>query len=160
VTSSGGRPTQYKPEFVEKVAGMCLAGATDMEIADELEVSITTLYNWRAKHPEFLAAIRYGKEHADERVERSLYQRAVGFEYPAVKIGFDKDGTPLFAQYREYYPPDSAAAKHWLNNRKSDEWRDKQEVNHGGEVGIRSILVPERIATERSNTDVKPDFGE
>jgi transposase-like protein len=49
---------------------MCLAGATDTEIADEIGVSVTTLYNWRAKYPEFLAAIRYGKEHADERVER------------------------------------------------------------------------------------------
>jgi Homeodomain-like domain len=49
---------------------MCLAGATDTEIADEIGVSVTTLYNLRAKYPEFLAAIRYGKEHADERVER------------------------------------------------------------------------------------------
>jgi hypothetical protein len=120
-----GQPTLYRPEYVEKVAGMCLAGATDAEIADEIGVSIQTLYNWRAKYPEFLAAIRYGKEHSDERVERALYQRAVGFEYPAVKISFDKEGNPLFAEYREYHPPDTAAAKHWLNNRKPGEWREK-----------------------------------
>jgi hypothetical protein len=35
---------------------------------------------------------------------------------------------------------------------------DKLDVNHSG--AIKSILVPERIATERSATDVKPEFGE
>lgn len=155
---AGGRPTEYRPEYIEIAAGMCLAGATDQEIADEIGVSVTTIYNWRAKHPQFLAACRYGKEQADERVERSLYQRAVGFEYPAVKISFDKEGEPLFAEYREYYPPDSNAAKHWLNNRRPTEWREKIEQQVSGEIGIKSILVPERIATERSQTDVKPEF--
>jgi Homeodomain-like domain len=142
-----GRPTDYRPEYVEKVAGMCLAGATDLEISDEIGVSIQTLYNWRAKYPEFLAAMRYGKDQADERVERGLYQRAVGFEYPAVKISFDKEGTPLFAQYREYYPPDASAAKHWLNNRKPKEWREKIETEHSGNVGVQlvsDIPRPER----------------
>ncbi len=120
-----GRPTDYRPEYPEIAATMALSGATDSEIAEEFDVSVGTLYAWRAKHPEFLAALRYGKEHADERVERSLYHRAVGFSYPAVKISFDKDGNPLFAEYMEYYPPDTGAAKLWLINRKPKEWREK-----------------------------------
>ena len=120
---------------------MWLAGATDMEVADELGVTVTTIYNWRGKHPEFLAATKFGKEQADERVERGLYQRAVGFEYPAVKISFDKDGNPLFAEYREYYPPDATAAKHWLNNRKPKEWRDKVEHELSGEVAIKRVVA-------------------
>lgn len=140
-----GQPTLYNPEYVEKVAGLCLAGATDSEIADEIGVSVSTLYNWRAKYPEFLAAIRYGKEHADDRVERSLYHRAVGFEYPAVKISFDKEGNPLFAQYREYYPPDAVAAGKWLNNRRPGEWRDKSEVEI---LGLSALA--DRISKARS----------
>ncbi len=123
---------------------MCLAGATDVEIADDLGVSVQTLYNWRAKHPDFLAAIVYGKEHADARVERSFYQRAVGFEYPAVKIFMPAGSTePVFAEYREYYPPDATAAKHWLNNRKPKEWRDKTDVTLGGDpdnpIAVRTL---------------------
>ncbi|MHB1952456.1 MAG: helix-turn-helix domain-containing protein [Sulfobacillus sp.] len=124
---SAGRPTEYRPEYIETVATMAMSGATDSEIAEEFDVSVTTLYAWRAKHPEFLAALRYGKEHADDRVERSLYHRAVGFTHPAVKISFDKDGKPIFAQYMEYYPPDSGAAKLWLLNRRPAEWREKVE---------------------------------
>lgn len=126
-----GRPTAYRPEFPEIVANLALRGATDSEIAEELEVSVTTLYAWRAKYPEFLAALRYGKDNADDRVERSLYHRAVGFTYPAVKISFDKDGKPLFAPYMEYYPPDTGAAKLWLTNRKPNDW--KERITHQGD---------------------------
>ena len=94
-----GRPTDYRPEYPELAATMALSGATDAEIAEEFDVSVTTLYAWRAKYPEFLAALKYGKENANDRVERSLYHRAVGFTHPVVKISFDKDGSPLFAQY-------------------------------------------------------------
>jgi hypothetical protein len=130
---SAGRPTDYRPEYVEKAATMWRGGATDVEVADELGVCVDTLYNWRAKYPEFLAATKYGKENADDRVERGLYQRAIGFTYPAVKVSFDKEGKPLFAEYMEYYPPDTTAAKHWLNNRRPAEWRDKTELNVTGD---------------------------
>lgn len=121
----GGRPTEYRAEFVEIAASMCLNGATDAEVAEELGVSLSAYYLWRAKYPEFLEALRYGKENADDRVERSLYHRAVGFSYPAVKVGFDKHGKPIFARYEEYYPPDVGAAKMWLMNRRPKEWREK-----------------------------------
>ena len=121
----GGRPTEYRAEFVEIAASMCLNGATDAEVAEELGVSLSAYYLWRAKYPEFLEALRYGKENADDRVERSLYHRAIGFTYPAVKVSFDKDGNPLFARYMEYYPPDTGAAKMWLMNRRPKEWREK-----------------------------------
>ena len=71
-----GRPTEYKAEYCEVAATMALNGATDAEIADELSVSVMSLWRWRGKYPEFREALRYGKENADERVERSLYQRS------------------------------------------------------------------------------------
>lgn len=144
-----GRPTEYKPEYVELVAGMCLAGATDSEIAEELEVSVQTLYNWRAKFPEFLEATKYGKEHADQRVERSLYQRAVGFEYPAVKIFMPAGAvSPVFAPYMEFHPPDTGAAKHWLNNRKPEEWREKTTNEHTGPDGGPMVFTVRDVGEE------------
>ena len=133
--SNAGRPTEYRPEYVEIAANMCLSGATDAELAEEFGVTTTTLYNWRAKHPAFLAALKYGKENADERVERALYQRAVGFAHDAVKISFDKDGIPLFAPYVEYIAPDPGAAKLWLTNRKPKEWREKIDHSMTGADG-------------------------
>jgi hypothetical protein len=40
----GGRPTVYRPEYVERVRELCNNGATDAEIADAFNVDITTIF--------------------------------------------------------------------------------------------------------------------
>jgi hypothetical protein len=51
------------------------------------------------------------------RVERSLDQRAVGYERDAVKIFCSKDGKITKVPYREHVPPDVTACIFWLKNR-------------------------------------------
>jgi hypothetical protein len=80
-----GRPTKFKPEFVAQAEKLCQLGATDQDIADFFEVDLRTIYRWKASHEDFCHALRSGKEVADERVERSLYQKAVGYEQDAVQ---------------------------------------------------------------------------
>ena len=132
-----GRPTKFEPEFCEKAHGLAAQGATDLEIADALEVHVSTLYRWKAEHPEFRECLRLGEDAASERVSASLYHRAVGYSHPAVKIFMPagKDD-PVVVPYREHYPPDTAAASFWLKNRKAAEWRDKQEIDHSGRVTV------------------------
>lgn len=128
---AGGRPSSYKPEYAEQVAKLCALGATDVDLADFFGVSITTICNWKTSHEEFLVALKGGKEPADERVERSLYQRANGYTHDAVKIFPPKgDGAPVIVPYREHVPPDTTACIFWLKNRRPDLWRDKHEMEH------------------------------
>ena len=52
------------------------------------------------------------------RVERSLYQRAVGYHYDSVKIFMPAGAKkPIYAPYVEHVPPDTIAAIFWLKNR-------------------------------------------
>src|SRR5581483_513083 len=91
-----GRPPTYRAEFAVQAAKLCALGATDAELADFFGVHERTIGRWQATHPEFGAALKAGKERADERVERSLYQRAVGYTREAVKVYFPRDsGTPV-----------------------------------------------------------------
>ena len=113
---------------------MALSGATDDQIADGLGISIRSLYRYGSQFEEFRQAIKYGKDHADDRVERSLYHRAVGYEHDAVKVAFDKDGRPLYAPYRERVEPDTTAQIFWLKNRRPKEWRDKIEQEITGDA--------------------------
>lgn len=129
-----GRPTEYRQEFAEQAASLAINGATDDEIADDIGVSVRTVMRWYNKHPEFRQAVRYGKEQADEKVERSLYHRAVGFEMDTVKIGFF-EGRPVYAEHREYYPPDPGSAKLWLTNRKREDWQERISQEHTGKDG-------------------------
>lgn len=131
---SGGRPTAYKPEFCQQAAESALGGSTDEEIADELGVDVRTLYRWRARHPEFRQALQWGKENCDERVERGLYARAVGYTYDAVKI-MQHDGAPIIVAHKEHMAPDVGAAKLWLTNRKAQDWRDVSRTEHTGKDG-------------------------
>ena len=39
----------------------------------------------------------------------------------------------------KHYPPDTTAAIFWLKNRKTDQWRDKQDVEHSGSVGVTIV---------------------
>lgn len=143
-TAKPGRPSTYRPEFVEQAAKLCALGATDLEIADFFEVNVATLYRWKISHPEFCEAIQTAKDTADARVERSLYARATGYSHDAVKI-FCSEGVVTEAPYREHVPPDTAAAFIWLKNRRPNEWRDRKDVAHSGEIQITRI---ERVVVD------------
>lgn len=129
-----GRPPKYKPTFAGQAAKLCALGATDADLADFFEVSIRTIERWRGEHEDFCRAVKEAKETADARVERSLYQRALGYSHDAVKI-MQNAGEIVRAEYREHYPPDTTAAIFWLKNRKPEEWRDKIQNEHTGKDG-------------------------
>lgn len=130
-----GRPTDYKPEYAEQAAKLCALGATDIELADFFGVDVRTVYRWKHKHDEFCQALNAGKEKADERVINSLYHRAIGYEQDEVKIFMPAGAdAPVYAPFRAKVAPDVTAAIFWLKNRKPDDWRDKQEHQHAGQV--------------------------
>ena len=54
-------------------------------------------------------------------------------------------GEIVQTQIRKYYPPDTTAGIFWLKNRKPAEWRDKQEVEHSGNVTIQASPLDERL---------------
>ena len=81
-----GRPSKYKPEFVAQAEKLCKLGATDAEIADFFEIDIRTLYRWKGEYEAFCHALKVGKVEADERIERSLFSRAIGYEHEEVDI--------------------------------------------------------------------------
>lgn len=138
---AGGRPTVYDDGYAKQVKKLCELGATDQEIADFFDVDVRTIYRWKHDHDEFCQAMAMGKSVADERVERSLYQRAIGYEQDDVKIFMPANApAPVYAPYRAKVAPDVAAAIFWLKNRRRDEWRDKLDHEHTGKDG--AALVP------------------
>lgn len=130
-----GRPSSFKPEYVEQARKLAELGATDREAADFFEVAESTLYLWKHTHPEFSEALKVGKDAADARVEQSLYRRALGYTHDAVKIHVASDGGITQVPFTEHYPPDTTAAIFWLKNRKKDEWRDVKAQEHSGPNG-------------------------
>ena len=130
-----GRPSKYDPAFAGQAEKLCKLGATDAEIADFFEVTVRTIGHWKTQHEEFFQALKRGKGAADDRVEQSLYHKALGYSYDAVKIFLPAgEKKPVCVPYREHVPPSDTAIIFWLKNRRREEWRDKteQDVNHTG----------------------------
>lgn len=133
-----GRPSLYKLEHAQQAHRLCLLGATDAQLADFFDVSVPTIDKWKQSKPEFLQALKDGKERADANVAMSLYRRALGYSHKAVKILTVADGNNTGSHieqvpYTERYPPDTAAAIFWLKNRQKGAWRDRTE--HTGKDG-------------------------
>lgn len=140
----GGRPSDYKIEFCEIAHAMCQNGATDREVAQALNINEATLYRWRHAHQEFRESLRLGKESADDRVEKSLYNRSVGYSYDAIKI-MQSDGKVIVEPYVEHVPPDVGAAKFWLTNRRGEKWREKTSTELSGNVTLTATPLDEAL---------------
>ena len=128
------RPSKFKEEYIDQARKLCKLGATDRELADFFDVSEKTLNNWKLENEEFLQSLKIGKDDADNRVERSLFARATGYEHPDTDIRVI-EGKIVETQIIKRYPPDTTAAIFWLKNRKREEWRDKVTNEHTGADG-------------------------
>lgn len=127
-----GRPTKFRPEYVEEARILCEDGATDKELADHFDVGKATITRWRLAHPEFANVLKIGKAVADDRVERTLYERAVGYSLTVTETFKLKaaDGSEqiIEREVEKFIPPDPECARWWLKNRRPDQWRDKVET--------------------------------
>lgn len=138
---AGGRPSKFKPEFVEQAQKLAQLGATDREIADFFSVAESTLNLWKHEHPEFSASLKVGKDVADDRVEQALYRRALGYTHDAVKIQVNAQGEITQVPFVEHYAPDTTAAIFWLKNRRKDEWRDVSRHEQTGADGSALTVI-------------------
>ena len=134
-----GRPTKFSDDLKPICEKLYSRGFTDGEVAEIIGVTEQTINNWKKKHPDFFESIIDWKLKADERVEKALYERAIGYEHEEDKI-FNDQGTPLIVPTIKHYPPDTQAASLWLRNRKPDKWRDTKNMEHSGKDGKGLVI--------------------
>lgn len=104
-----------EPDGLILLRGWARAGLTDEQIAKNMGISCSTLYQWKKDYPEISEALKESKEVADFEVENSLFNLATGFVDSAGK----------------WHPPNITAIIFWLKNRKSNDWREKREFDEG-----------------------------
>lgn len=138
--NGAGRPTGYRVEYVAQAERLAGLGATETEIADFFNVNGMTIRRWAHQHPKFCAALSVGRDRADDRAERSLYQNAIGYTYveqQAVKVKKQRlEGDKIITEeevvvveVERAKPAETSAAIFWLKNRKPHLWRDKHDFD-------------------------------
>jgi hypothetical protein len=134
-----GAPTLYKEAYNEQARKLCLLGFTDKELADFFGVCEDTIHEWKKVYPKFSESINKGKHVADGEVAQALYHRALGYSHPEDDIKAI-NGEIVITPTTKHYPPDTAAAFIWLKNRRSRNFKDKQIIEHEGNVTLSNAL--------------------
>lgn len=117
------------------VEGWKRDGLTDEQIARNLGVSKHTLIKWKKNIPDFLDAIKKGKEVSDYELENALHKRAVGYYYEEETVT-NKGEVVKIKKYEHTNPTSLIFA---LKNRLPHKYRDKVEqeiTNRNIEINI------------------------
>lgn len=143
-------------EGLLKIGGWARDGLSDKQIAQNIGVSERTFTEWKKKHSSISSVLKKEKEVVDRIVENALFRKAVGYDYEEktykivtvnekrieekegkkISIVVPVEKEVLVKKTTKHVSPDTGAAAFWLKNRKPDEWREKQIVQHGGEVKV------------------------
>ena len=97
-----------EPDNLTLLQGWARDGLIDEQIAHNIGISYTTLYDWKNRFPEFAKALKRGKEVVDYYVENALLKKALS--------------------------GDTVAMIFWLKNRRPDKWRDRPLSNDAMDV--------------------------
>lgn len=115
-----GRKGKYEQWLTDEgltlIEGWARTGLNDEQIAKNMGIVVSTLYDWKNKFEDFSEALRKGKEVVDFEVENALLKSALG--YTVMENGKEK-----------YIPPNPTAIIFWLKNRKPDVWRDRKDID-------------------------------
>ena len=140
-------PSKYNSEYHDDWAwSLAIKGATNDEIAEAFGISVRTFIRWMKKFDSLRNAVDEGKNISDSRVEKSLYQRAVGYTITDTEktIDMDKDGNPKPVRIKtttKNVVPDTMAIMYWLNNRKRMYWSQRQEVALSTEENTEDVVI-------------------
>lgn len=116
-----------EPEGLLKIEGWARDGLTDEQIAHNMGISPSTLYEWKNAYSEFSESLKRGKEVVDRQVENALLKRALGYEYEEVSEKYELGILTERKVTKKQVVPDTTAQIFWLKNRKPADWRDKPE---------------------------------
>lgn len=109
-----GRPSKFKPAYGNMLIEHLAGGASIASFAAEIGVSRSTINQWAEDHEEFSEALKIAKAKCSAWWEGRLRAIAVAGAAPGA----------------------ATAVIFGLKNMASDDWRDRQDVEHGGKVNF------------------------
>lgn len=128
------------PEKLLLLQGWARDGLADEQIAHNIGINISTLYEWKKKYGDIAESLKKGKEVVDIEVENALLKRVLGYEVMEQRIEKSDNGTKVIQTMR-HIPPDVTAQIFWLKNRRSDKWRDRRIETSEAENSENGVVI-------------------
>lgn len=120
------------PENLTLIQGWRRDGLSDEQVAKNMGINRTTLYDWLKKYKDISDAYKKGSEVALYEVENALFKAACGYDITeAEQVEVEMaDGTTSSQKRKKlrHVPPNVGAICFILKNRRPEKWRDKQLI--------------------------------
>ena len=142
---------------LKRVAAWVADGVTINELATKMQIDRSYLTKLRHQYPKLEEAISTEREIVDHEIENAMHKSAIGYMVTEKRttVIVDENGkkTQKIETYDKHVPGNSVAQIFWLKNRKPNYWRDKQETELSGGVGLVQIVddIPEGGAKDDAN---------
>jgi transposase len=107
-----GRPSKYQPSYCDLVIEHMTEGASLTSFAAEIGVARSSINEWMEQNPEFSEAVKIAKAKCSAWWERLGRKNAADGGGNATLVIFG------------------------LKNMAADDWREKQEVEHSGDMSV------------------------
>lgn len=128
-----------EPDKLTMITGWAKEGLSDDQIAKNMGVARSTLFEWRKNSQLISDALKKGKEVTDYEVENSMHRSAMGYNtkvlkhYKIKKIkyidGQRHEEEELVPVEEEIHVPANVTAQiFWLKNRQPEKWKDRVDV--------------------------------
>lgn len=101
------------PDNLKLLEGWARDGLTDEDIARNMRIAVSTLYEWKNKYSEISEALKKGKEVVDYQVENAMLKAALEGNITA----------QIF----------------WLKNRRPDKWRDNRNDSAEQQEALKKL---------------------
>lgn len=132
-----GRPSPYDPETHPAIAqAMTAAHSPEYAIAAHFGISPTTMWAWKAVHPEFLKALDLGKAEQVKALKATALQRALGYSYETQKA-FQ---TGVVVTITETIPPSEKMLQYLLNNMSPEEFSSEKKLTLSADEAFVTYL--------------------
>ena len=152
---NGTEYTDYPDKYAKKVdwwrsdngialiRGWRCNGASIKQVVSFMGIDPRTFNSWRKKYPEFDEAMELGSEVANLNVVRSLYNRALGYDWWEETYELVEGEMLLTRKVRKHVPADVKAILSFLYNRMPNQWRSIQEPLESTQYTqtVKNILI-------------------
>ena len=148
---------------LELIAGWRRQGVTLTDIAENyIGISKTAFWGWYRESDELRKACVVSQDICNASVEKSLYKRAMGYDYFEESYELIEGQMTLIRKYKKHVPADTKAILQWLYNRMPNRWRALQEPLESTQYTetVKNILVAMKEVAEGSapkQVEVKED---
>lgn len=132
------------------------------DIAKNLGISRSTLFEYKNKYSDFSDALKTGREVMDATVEHSLLRECIGYEYEetttVTTAVIDKKTGQVTNLERvekrttkKYARPSATAIAYYLNNREPSKWKNRVIYDDENDNGILPKLLEALVNAKNGN---------